>query len=92
MTGLSSGSGTLAFFGSENGPSRHSLKRSVPVAFAPNFEHHPAMTEPIQENDTHAPSEVRVDLSCQVALPLSPSQLMTDADQVKAWALALGDY
>jgi hypothetical protein len=92
MTGLSSGSGTLAFFGPKNGPSDHRLQRSGLVAFPPIFEHHPAMTEPIQENDTHAPSEVRVDQDHQDALPLSPRLFITDADQVKSWALALGGY
>jgi hypothetical protein len=82
----------LAFFGPENGTSDYRLQRSERVAFPLIFEHHPAMTEPIQEDDTHAPSEVSVDQGCQGALPLSPSQLMTDADQVKAWARAFGDY
>jgi hypothetical protein len=92
MTGLSSGSGTLAFFGQENGTSDHRLQRSARVAFPPIFEHHPAMTEPMQENDTHAPSQVRVDQDHQDALPLSPRRLITDADQSMAWALAFGDY
>ena len=43
-------------------------------------------------NDTHAPSEVRVDQDYQDALPLLPRRLITDADQASAWALALGDY
>jgi hypothetical protein len=92
MTCLSSGSGTLAFFGPENGTSDHRLQRSVRVAFPPIFEHHPAMTEPIQENDTHAPLELSVDPDCQSTLPLSPRRLITDADQAMAWALAFGDY
>jgi len=50
------------------------------------------MTEPTQENDTNAPSEVSVDQDCQDALPLLPRRLITDADQVKALALAFGDY
>ena len=50
------------------------------------------MTEPLQENDTHAPSELSVDPDCQGALPLLPRRLITDADQAKAWELALGDY
>ena len=79
------------FFGPKN-TSDHRLQRSVLVAFPPIFEHHPAMMEPIQENDIRAPSEVSVDQDCQDALPLSPRRSITDGDQAKAWALAFGDY
>jgi hypothetical protein len=68
------------------------LARLASVAVPPIFEHHPAITEPIQEIDTHAPSELSVDPDCQGALPPLPRRLITDADQAKAWALAFGDY
>jgi len=92
MTSLSSGSGTLAFFGQENGTSDHRLQRSARVAFPPIIEHHRAMKELPQENDTHAPLEVSTHQDRQHALPLLPRRLITDADQASAWALALGDY
>ena len=50
------------------------------------------MTEPIQENDTHAPSELSVDHDCQDALPLLRRRLITHADQAVAWALAFGNH
>jgi len=92
MACLSSGSGTFAFFGPENGPIDHKLQRSERVAFPPIFEHHPAITEPTQEIDTHAPSEVSIDQRHHDALPLLPRRLIANAIQANAWALALGDY
>jgi len=62
------------------------------VAFTPIFEHHRTMKELTQESDTHAPLELRVDQDRQHALPLSPGRLIAEADQAKAWALALGNY
>ena len=50
------------------------------------------MTEPTQENDTPALSEVNVDQDCQDTSPLLPRRLIIDADQAMAWALAFGDY
>jgi hypothetical protein len=50
------------------------------------------MKELTQENDTHAPLELRVDQDRQHALPLSPGRLIAEADQAKAWALTLGNY